>query len=114
MSVAPAPPTVAPPLRARRLGLHTQHDPVVVMRTDCHVCRAEGLSARSQVLITARDRQVYATLFQIDDFLAPDEVALSEAAWKLLGVNENDPIVITHAPAPVCTISAPRPARPAS
>jgi thymidine phosphorylase len=72
---------------------------MVVMRTDCHVCRAEGLSARSQVLITAGERQVYAILFQIDDFLRPDEVALSESAWELLGVNEGDPIVITHAPA---------------
>lgn len=100
MSVAPSPPKARPPhLKARRLGLHTQHEPVVVMRTDCHVCRAEGLSARSQVLIRAGDRQVYAILFQIDDFLRPDEVALSESAWDLLGVQEGDPIVITHAPA---------------
>lgn len=68
------------------------------MRTDCHVCRAEGLSARSQVLITAGDRQAYAILFQIDDFLQPDEVALSESAWALLAVSEGDPIIITHAP----------------
>jgi thymidine phosphorylase len=71
---------------------------MVVMRTDCHVCRAEGLSARSQVLIRAGERQVYAILFQIDDFLRPDEVALSESAWELLGVTEGDPIIITHAP----------------
>jgi thymidine phosphorylase len=69
------------------------------MRTDCHVCRAEGLSARSQVLITAANRQAYATLFQVDDFLAPEDAALSEAAWELLGLSEGDPIVVTHAPA---------------
>lgn len=71
-----------------------------MMRSDCHVCRAEGLSARSQVLITANGRQVYATLFQIDgDLLALDEAALSEAAWRLLGVAEGDAVLVAHAPA---------------
>ncbi|HMO41920.1 MAG TPA: thymidine phosphorylase family protein [Phenylobacterium sp.] len=89
----------APKLRARRLRLHTQHEPVVVMRTDCHVCRAEGLSARSQVLLTAGDRQVQATLFQIDsDLIGLDEAALSEAAWSLLGVVEGDLIEVSHPP----------------
>lgn len=68
------------------------------MRTDCAVCRAEGLSARSQVLITAAGREAYATLFQVDDFLEPDEVALSEAAWRILGVADGDPVVVAHAP----------------
>jgi thymidine phosphorylase len=39
------------PLRARRLGIHTQNESVVFMRTDCHVCRSEGLSANSRVLL---------------------------------------------------------------
>ena len=99
MSVAPALGADHPPhLRARRLGLHAQHEPIVMMRTDCHVCRAEGLSARSQVLISAGGRRAYATLFQIDDFLAPEEAALSEAAWALLGLADGDLISITHAP----------------
>lgn len=92
--------TRLPPLKARRLGLHTQHEPLVVMRSDCHVCRAEGLSARSQVLITANGRQIFATLFQIDgELLALDDAALSEAAWRMLGVADGAPIVVTHAPA---------------
>ena len=88
-----------PALRARRLGLHTQHQAVVVMRTDCHVCRAEGLAARSQVLLTLRDRQVQATLFQIDgDLLSHGDVALSEAAWSLLGVTDGEQIHFSHPP----------------
>ncbi|MDP3801799.1 thymidine phosphorylase family protein [Brevundimonas sp.] len=88
-----------PVLKARRLGLHTQHEAVVVMRTDCHVCRAEGLAARSQVLLTAGARQVQATLFQIDgDLLGLEEAALSEAAWMLLGVEEGDPVHVSHPP----------------
>ena len=65
---ANAPPT----LRARRLGLHSQHQAIAVMRTDCHVCRAEGLSSRSQVLLSAGGRQVLAMLYQADgDLVAP-------------------------------------------
>ncbi|MFP5295695.1 MAG: thymidine phosphorylase, partial [Alphaproteobacteria bacterium] len=70
------------------------------MRSDCHVCRSEGLAARSQVLLAAGDRAVQATLFQVDGdaLLAPDEAALSEAAWTLLGVQEGDPIHVSHPP----------------
>jgi hypothetical protein len=32
-------------LRARRLGLITQPEAIVLMRTDCHVCKSEGLAA---------------------------------------------------------------------
>lgn len=71
------------------------------MRTDCHVCRSEGLSARSQVLISAGGREVQATLFQVegDALLAIDQIALAETAWKILGVGEGAPVTVTHAPA---------------
>jgi thymidine phosphorylase len=85
-------------LKARRLGLHTQHEPIIVMRTDCHVCRSEGLSSRSQVRVSVGDRHVHATLFQQDDGLGPDEAGLSEAAWALLGAQEGDPVTVTHPP----------------
>ncbi|MFC3098349.1 thymidine phosphorylase family protein [Alteraurantiacibacter palmitatis] len=90
-----------PALRAKRLGLYAQHQPVVIMRTDCHVCRAEGLSSRSQVLVSAGGRQVQAALFQVqgDALLAINEAALSETAWQALGVAEGDMIHVSHAPA---------------
>jgi len=91
----------APSLRATRLRLHAQHQSVVVMRTDCHVCRAEGLAPRSQVLVTANGREVYALLYQTDDPRAPlDQVALSEEAWHALGVEEGTPVQVHHAPLP--------------
>ena len=86
-------------LRTRRIGLHTQREPVVVMRTDCGVCRSEGLAARSQVLLRAGTREVTAVLFQQDDGqLRHDEVGLSEAAWKLLGGKEGELVQVTHLP----------------
>ncbi len=94
-------PVAQPTLRAKRLGLHTQHQAVVIMRTDCHVCRSEGLAARSQVLVSTGNREVQATLFQIEggELIALDEVSLSETAWTILGVADGEAVKITHAPA---------------
>ncbi|MFD3263828.1 thymidine phosphorylase family protein [Phenylobacterium ferrooxidans] len=100
MSLRPPALAPSPRLRARRLGLFTQHEAIVLMRRDCHVCRSEGLSARARVLLTAGNREVYATLLQLDgDLIAHDEAALSEEAWRLLDVQPGDPIGVRHAPA---------------
>lgn len=98
---AAAPPTVM----ARRLGLFTQHEAVVLMRTDCHVCRSEGLSPRSQVLLVAHGREVMATLYQIEGgLLGEHEAGLSEAAWERLGVTKGDEILVRH-PAALASMS---------
>lgn len=85
---------------ARRLGLFTQDEAVVLMRTDCHVCRSEGLSPRAQVLLIFGGREVMATLYQIGgDILGEHEAGLSEAAWRRLGVTEGDEVLVRHPPA---------------
>lgn len=95
-------------LRVRRLHLHTQREPVVIMRTDCRVCRSEGLAPRSQVLLRTDGREVTAILFQgADDVLAADEVGLSEAAWELLSASEGEWVNVSH-PRPVHSLSAVR------
>jgi thymidine phosphorylase len=92
-------------LRARRIGVHTQDEAVVFMRIDCHVCRSEGLSPRSRVLLTCGDRSTIATLYQVSgDWLPPDEAGLSEAAWLHLGVSEEDLLSVSH-PEPVSSLS---------
>ena len=88
-----------PPLRATRMHLHTLDQPIVVMRTDCHVCHSEGLSSRSQVLVIAGDRQVHALLYQTDsELFSVDQIALSEAAWAALGIQDNDAVEVKHPP----------------
>ena len=95
-------------LRVRRLHLHTQREPIVIMRSDCPVCRSEGLAPRSQVLLQASGREVMAVLFQgADDLLGHDEVGLSEAAWELLGAPEGEWVTISHA-LPVHSLGAVR------
>lgn len=88
-----------PLLRATRMRLHAQHQPIALMRADCHVCRAEGLSSRSQILIAAGGREVQAQLYQIDsDLLARDQVALSEQAWAALDIHEGEKVRVRHPP----------------
>lgn len=89
---------IALPLRIRRLNLHTQDEAIVLMRTDCHVCRSEGLTARSQVLVATSSHETLATLYQISgDFLAMNEVGLSEAAWRRLRGADGDAVTVRHA-----------------
>lgn len=98
-------PSAPPTVMARRLGLFTQHEAVVLMRTDCHVCRSEGLSPRSQVVLVAHGREVMATLYQIEGgLLSEHEAGLSEVAWERLGVAEGDEILVRH-PAALASMS---------
>ena len=92
-------------LHARRLGLDTQYEAVVFMHKHCHVCRSEGFSAHTRVLLCHGDRTLIATLYQVtSDLIAHDEAALSESAWKRLGLHDGDRIMVTH-PAPLDSLS---------
>ena len=96
---------VRPTLRARRLGIHTQHEAVVFMRTDCHVCRSEGLSSHAQIVLASGDREIFATLYHVSgDLLAHGEAGLSEAAWQRLKISEGERIAARH-PNPVDSLS---------
>ena len=96
-TIAPLPPL--PPLRATRMRLHAQHQCIAIMHVDCHVCHSEGLSSRSQVLVVAGDREVQALLYQTDsDLFQRDRVVLSEAAWAVLGIEEDDSVEVRHPP----------------
>lgn len=84
-------------LMARRLGIDTQHEAIVFMRTDCHVCRSEGFTAHTRVQVSCGERSLIATLYQTtSDLLVPDEAGLSESAWHRLGLNAGDMITVSH------------------
>lgn len=103
-AVASMPATVI----ARRFGLFTQHDAIVLMRADCAVCRSEGLAPLTQVLLRAGDREILAMLYQVaEHILGTNEAGLSEAAWERLGVADGDPISVRHPP-PLASMSGVR------
>jgi thymidine phosphorylase len=92
-------------LRARRIGIHTHDEAVVFMRSDCHVCKSEGLSPRSRVLLSNGSREVIATLHHVSSgILEVNEAGLSEAAWQRLQATEAAPIGVRH-PDPVASLA---------
>lgn len=92
-------------LRARRLGIDTQYEAVVLMRKDCPICRSEGFAAHTRIRLTCGDRNIIATLYQVEnDLLAHDEAGLSEAAWLRLALSEGDTISVSH-PRPLESLS---------
>ena len=101
MSSVPGPAaTAAGPghLLARRAWIDTYQQPVVYMRSDCAVCRAEGFEAQAQVEVIANGREVLAILHRVEaDWLGCEEVALSDAAWNLLALQGGEPVIVRHA-----------------
>jgi thymidine phosphorylase len=86
-------------IRARRLGLDTQNEAIVFMHKDCHICRSEGFTAHTRVLLRNGRQEVIATLYQVTgDLIDANEAALSESAWARLGLNNDDHIIVTHQP----------------
>jgi thymidine phosphorylase len=83
-------------LRLRHLGLDTYRAPVVYMRKDCHVCRAEGFEAQSRVEVRLGNRSIVATL-NTADVLGHGEADLSQAAWERLGAKDGDQVTVVHA-----------------
>ena len=96
------------PLRAKRLKLETQHEPIVLMHADCPVARSEGFAARAQIELQAAGRSAIATLYQVTDgIIEVDQVGLSETIWHRLGIEEGAEIKVKH-PRPVGSMSAVR------
>jgi thymidine phosphorylase len=85
-------------LIARRYGIDTRSEAIVFMHRDCPVCRAEGFSAHSRVVLNAPNgRHIVATLYQLSgDRIGVHDAALSDAAWRLLDVNEGDILTAAH------------------
>lgn len=96
---APAAADLAP-LRARRLGIDTHHEAVVVVRADSPVCRAEGFEAHARVEVQGAQRSIIATLniLTTGDLLAADEAGLSESAWQRLAATADEPLHLRNAP----------------
>ncbi len=92
-------------LYLRRLGIDTYQEPVVYMREDSDICRAEGFSSQNRVQVSVDQRRIIATVHMVrSELLHHDEAGLSEAAWHLLGASERAQARFSH-PAPVESMS---------
>lgn len=95
-------------LKARRLGIDTLTEAIVFLRKDSPIARSEGFSSHRRILVSAGQRHAIATFYQVEgDILGRDEAGLSDAAWRLLGVEDGDRIRVRHPP-PVESLGAMR------
>lgn len=84
-------------LLLKYLGINTYNDPIVFMRSDCLICKSEGLQVQTRVIVKLNKRSIIATVNMIDtDLLKHNEAGLSNYAWNLLSANSGDKITITH------------------
>lgn len=93
------------PLRARRLGIDTRQEPIIYLRADSPVCRSEGFSAMSRVLVNTEQCHIIATLNIITgEMLRRGQIGFSESAWQRLNLKTDDNIWLSH-PRPVQSLS---------
>ena len=83
-----------------RIGIDTYQHAVVFMRKDCHVCRAEGFNAMTQVRVCTNKKSITATLITVSEtFLSHQQAGLSDVAWQMLEAEEGEVVQFSHAPA---------------
>ncbi len=84
-------------MRIRRMNIDTYQEPVIYMRSDCHICKSEGFEAKSRIEVWRGERRIIATLNVVDSaILLPGEAGLSEAAWRALGATDGDNVRLSH------------------
>ena len=81
------------------MGINTHQEPIAYMHRDCPICRAEGFSASTRVLVSAEGRHLLATLDVVENhILSPGHIGLSNIALERLGVAQGDRVIVQHAP----------------
>ena len=84
-------------LRVRLLGIDTYRENVIFMRSDCHICRSEGFTVQTRIVVHHNAKNIIATLNVVhSELLLENEVGLSDIAIKRLNVEEGDMISVSH------------------
>jgi thymidine phosphorylase len=86
-------------LRLRRIPIDTLREPVAFLPRRSATYRPSELQALAKVEVGSGERRILATLNVIDhdNWLAPDEVGLSEPAFALLGLAEGSAVDLEQA-----------------
>jgi len=81
------------------MGIDTHQEPVVYMREDCHICRAEGFSSNTRLLIKTDTSALIATLYVVTNaMLQHDQIGFSKIAQQRLKVKHGQAVSVSHAP----------------
>ncbi|GHN02680.1 putative thymidine phosphorylase [Cytophagales bacterium WSM2-2] len=84
-------------LIVKSLGIDSYRENIIFMRQDCEVCRSEGFTALTRVVVSYGDKSIVATInVVVSEILHHSEAALSIEGMKRLGVKDGDVIHVSH------------------
>lgn len=89
-------------LKLRRVAIDTPRENVVFLARECPIYRAEKFQGLAKIEVSANGRSVLAVLNICDDaqLLHPDELGLSEQAFRQLGLPEGIDVTVAQAGPP--------------
>lgn len=86
-------------LKVKIVGIDTYKENIIYMRSDCHICTAEGFKALTRLQVSANGQSIVATLNVVQNgLLAEDEAGLSTESVRRLNVHDGNEISIHHLP----------------
>ncbi|MCK7597746.1 thymidine phosphorylase family protein [Microbulbifer sp. CAU 1566] len=89
----------AMPLYAYKMGIDTHQEPLVYMRADCAICRAEGYTANTRLQINANSHTLIATLNTVAEEILPHgSIGFSDSAWAFLSLTHGQSVTVGHVP----------------
>jgi thymidine phosphorylase len=84
-------------LQVKNIGIDTYRENIIFMRYDCDVCRSEGFSALTRVVVANGNKSIIATLNVVtSDIIEHHEAGLSVESMKRLNVKSGDSVSIAH------------------
>lgn len=85
-------------LYAHRMGIDTYKQPVVFVRCDSEICRAEGFESLTRVHVAIDNHRFVVAILQTvsSDLLPKNKVGLSEYAWQVLNAKEGEVVKLSH------------------
>lgn len=84
-------------LKVKSLGIDTYRENNIFMRSDCHICRSEGFTALTRLVVHHKRKRIIATLNVVhSELLRENEAGLSNIALRRLDVKEGDLITVSH------------------
>ena len=84
-------------LKIKDLGIDTYRENIIFIRADSHVCKSEGFTALTRIVVHKNGNEIIATLNVVhSDVLKNGQAALSAEAMKRLAVKDGDTITISH------------------
>jgi thymidine phosphorylase len=84
-------------LQIKSVGIDTYRENIIFMHADCPICKSEGFTALTRVVVHYKEMSIIATLNVVySNLLTTEQAGLSMEAMKRLNVIEGDVISILH------------------